>query len=746
MIYLILLMLLPGIAAAQEEDLEARTRAARLRVQAYIAREEWVAAAEALARLTENYPDDRYILADLAMVHQQRGHTDQAVEIYRRLLELYPENQRYRQDLAYLLYETGRYTETVEVLAFLERDLDAADAGLLQVLAESCDRIGRAEKANHLYETLLARDPQDLSNLLLMGERHLAHQQPARARSYFQQARDLQPRNPRALKGLALALGAADQEPYQDYLLQVLVLDKQDPEVPYLLGESHLASDPHRAAKFFQESLRRLEKVDQPNPYQQGLRARLLYRLGQRQQAEEIFRLLLDQNPDDQSRRNDLAEILVDDGRHADALELIPPGIGDTRAAQLRARVYLERREWSRAVGELVFLVEQFPADEYLKLDLAEALERSGDWPGALRIHDEVLRSGRGRPTVERAYEMRRELRAARGGALGLAFNHVGLTDEASFDLGSFLRWPLNSRLQGTVRGTAGLHEDNAILARPDFSKKVGAYGLELGCALLPAWDLSVYGGGYLRHADDRLHLGLKTRYRPNRGGSVEIDGSVNNLWTGPVDAVMYEGLFHQARLSLYLPLAARFALQGQATWRGFRIHRRQDFGDELKGTLVLGREMVRLPYGASIPLRALNLSVAHERSRADQKKAFANLIRLPEETRVTTLNLLAHFLFARRSILNLSPFVGWDPERDLSFGELYGFTGQFHADIRSNVSLDASGFYAAETSVQAQGGSYREARLNLIYYFSSMPTSRYAKLRRESLHGQDSGTGPGRR
>ena len=263
-------IVLPLVAAAEDEQ-APWLRSALLRSQVYIARQEWEAAEVELVLLADRRPGNRYILNDLAVVYQRRGHTDQAVEIHRQLLALYPESDLYRRDLAYLLYQEERYAEIVDLLTGGLDEPGTAEAGLLQLLAAAYDRTNRAAMANQLYEVLAEKNPEDVSLLLLLGERYLGQNQPARARSYFQRVQQMQPRNHRALKGLAMSLGATNQVEYRKYLLPILVLDKQDAEVPYLLGESYFAHTPQKAAKFYQEALGRLEEKEELNPYQRRI-------------------------------------------------------------------------------------------------------------------------------------------------------------------------------------------------------------------------------------------------------------------------------------------------------------------------------------------------------------------------------------------------------------------------------------------------------------------------------------------
>jgi tetratricopeptide (TPR) repeat protein len=715
MLPILLILLLFAGGAAGEEDPLSLTRTARLRVQAYIASQDWDEAERQLLKLVERFPEDRYILGDLAFVYRQKGSFDQATALYRRLMERYPEQDSYRQDLLYLLFEAGHYAEVVELF-----DVDPAPpvGDLRRLLADALDRTGRSERAERFYDEALRENSEDFALLLMMGERHLRRGDPDRALPYFRQAHALQPRDPRLLKDLALAVQKDDPEQYRQYLLPVLVYDRTDAEVPYLLGEFYLPDQPQRAAKYYGEALRRLQKVERPDLYQQSLEARIRHRLGERQEAEQRFRALLEQNPRAADLRNDLAQLLVEEKRWDEALELLPADSLDTRAAWLRLTVHQQRRYWPGMAAELSFLADHTPGDPNLRLDLAEALDRTGRWPEALSLYDSLLTPSAPRPAAERAFELRLALRRERGGFFGLEGTHIGLPGERSWGLHPALRWQFSPRLYGEVRGIAGLYEDDQTALQNAFSENVNEGSLELTWALRPEWEVAVKGRGYLGYG--RRHPGVtaSTRYRLRRGGDVEFEGSLNQLWTEPVEAVGQEGLFHQAKISASTPLLARLYFQGQGSWRSLRVQGDQYFGRERKVGFSLGREFLRLPYGSSLPLRSANLSLSFESSWTAQEPDLSALIQLQKQTRTASLNLFLHLLPTRRTLLDLSFFVGLDPKRDLTLGELYGLGGEFHTDLGYRLALYAGGFFASESSLQATGGSYRQARIGLLYYF----------------------------
>jgi len=336
-------------------DLVSRARATRLRAQAYLAKEAWTEAERQLTALNQRFPEDRFVLSDLATACQRLGQIDRADGIYRQLIKLYPETPSYRRDRIYLLFETERYPTVVELI---DAEPEPPTGELRRLLATALDRTGQEERADQFYDAALTESPEDFDLLLMMGERQLGKGRSERALSYFEQALPLQPRNPRLLKDLALAVQEEDPEQYRQYLLPILVYDRSDAEVPYLLGEFYRPDDPQRARKYYQEGIRRLQKkvLRSTDLYHQSLEARLRYRIGERIEAENRYRDLLVRHPDATDLRDDLAQLLVEERRWDEALELIPPDSTGDRASWLRVAVHQARGDWPRLADELSIL------------------------------------------------------------------------------------------------------------------------------------------------------------------------------------------------------------------------------------------------------------------------------------------------------------------------------------------------------------------------------------------------------
>ena len=703
-------------AAATGAQQQSQSRAAQLRAQVHIAQGDWQQAAAELTPLAQQYPHDRYILGDLASVYQQLGDTTAATDIYYRLHRDYPASETYLLDLAYLLQAQQRHTALVELL----QETDPLPEDLLPVLAAAHDQSGNPAAAERLYQMMLSRDDASVEVLTALGERYLSQQQPQQAAPLFARASQQAPRNPRILKGLALALIDSDPQRHRQLLLQVFALEQQDPETAFLLGENFRAESPQQAEHFYRQTLERLEALAAPNAYFQSMHGHVPYRLGDRAAGEAHFRRLLEQDPHNLAIANELAEQLLTEQRYREVLALVPPGSGDLRSTRLRAAVYLARGAWAPAVVELASLTQAAPGDHNLRLDLAEALARTGRWAEALRIYEQIQFDGPARAAAERAFEYRQPLRARRGTTAGLELNHTGLSQEVQWGLPPYLRWYFSPRFYGTARWAGKHFSDDALLGRSDFSESLSEYGLELGYAINPAWDLSLRGHAYSGALQNRPNLGLLTQVRWGRSSTAELGLNVNNLWAEPVDAVAYQGLFHQARLAVSSAFGSGWYGQAVARLRAFYLRENQDFGDEFRGSAFIGRELWRRPYGARLALRALGVSIAHEHLRTRSKARFAELIQLQDRSNTTTVNFNARLLPARTILVDLSFYTGWDPHRDLGLGDFTGIGAYVHADLNPQTALYCRGAYATESSVSAAGGSYRQVALGLLRFLQT--------------------------
>lgn len=694
-----------------DAQLQERLRSARLRSQAYLSTGDWTSAALELEALRVRLPEDRFVQASLAAAYRQLGRMEEAENLYRRLMARHPEFIEYRTELASLLQDQRRSPEVVALLEHYFEIPEKASSELLQLLVNASDQTGDRARSGRLYEELLQRFPDTVIYRILAAERALATGDRATATELFVSAREQSGDTPRILKGLALAHTEASPR-YQEYLLQVLSLDRADVEAPYWIAEQLHGSDPIRAVQYYEETLRRLDDRPAGGAYEIGLRARSLFRLGNTDAGLGLFRELADLRPFDMGLRNDVADLLIAEGLSEVALEWIPAGQGDERSGRLRAQIYLARGDWTRAADELAILAATDSLNLRLQVDLAEILARADRWREARRIQDDLVFSAHvPRPIAERAYELRQAMRR-RGSQLDLELHHVGLPGEDQWKARPLLRWQPARRWSADLDWRGGRYRDTATSV--EIEEQVQQVSLSVTALPKPGSELTV--DGHIHQGVDRTvgGVGLAGRLPVGRDSRLMLDARFNELWEEPVDAVDGAGLFHRLRLG------------ASTSWHGFYLSaggdrrllrwRRAEFGSDWRGNIYIGREILRRPYGAGYALRSISLTASHEVSGSDQKVTVPTL-QLLDATRVTTLGLYAHSIIQARGHLDVAPFIGRDPERSLGWGSLRGISITAGLALTPAMELRAEGFFANESSVQSAGGSYRNVRIGLSHY-----------------------------
>ncbi|MFZ5718293.1 MAG: tetratricopeptide repeat protein [Pseudomonadota bacterium] len=123
---------------------------------------------------------------------------------------------------------------------------------------------------------------------------------------------------------------------------------------------------------------------------------RLAYRMGMKPQAEKLFRLFLAQRPDHQEGINNLACALRDQGRYAEAVEVLRPAIVNDPSAVLlwntMGTVMSEQGDFANAE---VFFQEALRLDPGFfraRYNLGNARVMQGDAAGALEACDAALK------------------------------------------------------------------------------------------------------------------------------------------------------------------------------------------------------------------------------------------------------------------------------------------------------------------------------------------------------------------
>lgn len=708
---------------------EALIRTGLLRARIFVETGDLPRAQETLEGLLEIDPEDRSVAVDLASVYSRRGDIERAEGLYRSLIRRFPRVDAYWTDLAYLLSDAGRDEDLIALLAPRADALVAQSAPVATLLAEAYYRQDRVDLAESIYGQLLKGQKSDVPTLLLIGEGYLRQGQHPRALSYFDRVLALDPNSFRALRGTGLAMFESHPEKARRALERAVEVERIDVDAPYFLAELIYPTDAEAARIYYMEALRRLEKVTAPTLYQRSIEARMLARTGRFEAARAIYSSLLARGTDDV--RYDFAELLIEREEYDEALDVLsssPDEVSDAgtqRAALLRVRIHFERRRWGDAVAPLLALNAYRPEDRGLRVDLADGLHRAGHWAEALDVLDSLVVRDTCDAYSERAYEMRREIRTDRGNAIGFTLDHTGLTDGGTYPFRLFARAYVHPGLGFTVDAVDGLYRDDSNFNQEDFKGWTGEIGVALHLGSRRDRDLTLRARRHLFRSDDQIALGARGRL-DIAGGQVTFDVDRRSLWTGPVDAVLFDGLLDRLAVEGYLPLPGRLALSGFARFRQFWIFQNEDFGTDRQAGGNLGWTVIQRAYGSRSWLRSMTASIGYDASSSEQDPAYEPLIDLIDRSRTITANLSIHALIACRSTLDLWAFTGRDSERDLGFGKLYGLGGRFHRDVTDRLAFNLTGLMVSESALDQQAGVYREASVALVYHFSPWDRSRH--------------------
>jgi serine/threonine protein kinase/tetratricopeptide (TPR) repeat protein len=229
----------------------------------------------------------------LGMLHVEQGEYEEAVRDLKRSLELAPADAQAHGMLGQALARQGL---TNLAIAEYERALDLdPDLYLLHLsMARAYAQAGRHERAVESFRKFLARVGNQEKTRMLgeayvdMGRSYLANNNPARAAEVFQAALQRNPRDARALHGLAeVALARKDYAKAQRWLDRALQAEPRNCELKITQARIQgMQGHWGNAVTLMQEAL-------QDNPRRPDLHeelGRVLRKAGRFQDAVDVFR------------------------------------------------------------------------------------------------------------------------------------------------------------------------------------------------------------------------------------------------------------------------------------------------------------------------------------------------------------------------------------------------------------------------------------------------------------------------
>ena len=194
------------------------------------------AADEALAKLSERFPDHGETLAARAQVRAVAGDVTGAVPFFERAAALLPDRVSLRFDLGVALLRAGREVEGVRRLEGVRADPRVGPAALLE-LGRLREAAGDLDGAITMWTQAAGQNP-DLPDLFAaLGRAHAARGEPDPAEQAFRRGIEAKIPSPALRRDFGLFLGSRDRWPEaEEQFRELLALVTEDPLARLHLG------------------------------------------------------------------------------------------------------------------------------------------------------------------------------------------------------------------------------------------------------------------------------------------------------------------------------------------------------------------------------------------------------------------------------------------------------------------------------------------------------------------------------
>ncbi len=325
------------------------------------------------------------------------------------------------------------------------------------------------------------------------------------------------------------------------------------------------------------------------------MRARILARLGQVQEALAAYRALLERHGDDRRLREDYAELLLDAGQ----LDLAGPTIdryladdpASARLRRLRARLDMGRGAPAEAGRRLETLAREQPRDAGITADLAAAELGAGRWGRALDLYGRLLDADPDNREILAAY---REILLAHAPRVELihstllqaaATHHV---EEAAWRGWLADRWWLRA---GARYGS--YHQDR-VVGQSAFSEDVWTVLATVG--FQPTRAISLWAGlEESRRREDiyRTTGRLGAAYDDGKTTTVMVDTAIRELLTNPVAALPRNGSTDRVTVDVARRVLVPVVLGAHYDFRHYRASG-EDLGDRWEAAGRAELELLR--------------------------------------------------------------------------------------------------------------------------------------------------------
>jgi Tfp pilus assembly protein PilF/predicted RNA-binding Zn-ribbon protein involved in translation (DUF1610 family) len=158
-----------------------------LLAKAYLERQQFALAEEAVENAEAESLDDPQALEAVAILHEKMGHTDQAIVTYQRAIERHPQNAIYHARLG-AIYRRRSMPDDARAMYEKAVELGGDDLTILVQLAEMYIDDGRLKGACRLLGHAVEVDPQHAQANLLLGDVYMKLGKSKQAVQQYEQA------------------------------------------------------------------------------------------------------------------------------------------------------------------------------------------------------------------------------------------------------------------------------------------------------------------------------------------------------------------------------------------------------------------------------------------------------------------------------------------------------------------------------------------------------------------------------
>lgn len=315
----------------------------------------------------------------MGLIHCRSGNVETGIDWLRRASSADPANVAYRVMLARALVDAGRPREALDVAA-PPGGTSAAELALWHARAEAAAIASDAEARLEAWSKLVAARPNDWRGWANYGDALAALERWGEAAAALGRGVQLNPSDTALRRNLAAALanGGFLEESVTE-LHDVIARDPHDIESAVTLARGLLTLGRHEAAlEAADEAIRRgaaTEHLDE-------LRGHCLVTLRRYDEAEAIYRRILDANPLDGSATHELG-LIFERSNRLDELEQFleiasQRGVNEASLAYLRAAVAFRRGEPAQAI-ELLDAYPDAAEPVHMRRLKARAADALGD-------------------------------------------------------------------------------------------------------------------------------------------------------------------------------------------------------------------------------------------------------------------------------------------------------------------------------------------------------------------------------